>query len=420
MKILWIVNTLFPAPSLELGVPIPVVGGWMYGLAEQLSLETGIEIAIATTSSVFEFTHLKVNGIKYYILPCKDNNKYDSKLEDFWAKLCLDFKPDIVHIHGTEFSHGLTCMRINPNLKYVVSIQGLVSVIERYYSLGMSFMDIFQNITFRDILRLDTIWQQKLKIKKRGINEKEYLKKTKHIIGRTSWDEAHVTIINPDVNYHFCNESLRNGFYEANKWSFEKCKKQTIFLSQASYPIKGLHQVIKAVSLLKFEYPEIKVKIGGAKITTSKLLKDRLMLSGYGKYIKRLIRDKGLENNIEFLGCLSEQKMIREYKNANVFICPSSIENSPNSIGEAQILGVPTIAAYVGGVPDMIENRITGLIYRFEEIEVLAENIRCVFNDSFLALQLSKNGIKTASLRHDRKINLESTLLIYNSINESN
>jgi glycosyltransferase involved in cell wall biosynthesis len=39
------------------------------------------------------------------------------------------------------------------------------------------------------------------------------------------------------------------------------------------------------------------------------------------------------------------KKMITEYRNAHIFICPSSIENSPNSLGEAQLIGVPVIAA---------------------------------------------------------------------------
>ena len=54
---------------------------------------------------------------------------------------------------------------------------------------------------------------------------------------------------------------------------------------------------------------------------------------------------------------------------------PSSIENSPNSLGEAQLLGVPCIASDVGGVTDMIPNKECGIIYRFEEVELLAKHI---------------------------------------------
>jgi len=108
--------------------------------------------------------------------------------------------------------------------------------------------------------------------------------------------------------------------------------------------------------------------------------------------------------------------MIEEYQNAHVFVCPSSIENSPNSLGEAQLIGTPSIAAYVGGVPDMVIHGQTGLLYRFEEVEMLAEHIRNVFTDGQLAQQLSTGAIEAAGKRHDRKLNLEQTTQIYKKI----
>jgi glycosyltransferase involved in cell wall biosynthesis len=108
--------------------------------------------------------------------------------------------------------------------------------------------------------------------------------------------------------------------------------------------------------------------------------------------------------------------MINEYQKANLFICSSSIENSPNSVGEAQLLGTPVIASYVGGVPDMVIHNETGLLYRFEEVEMLSENIRTIFNNRSFLLNLSKNGITIANLRHNRQVNLNKTVDIYSKI----
>lgn len=416
MKILWIVNTIFPAPSKELGLPQPVVGGWMYGLAEQLNKTPGVELAVATAAPFTEVKQIAKNGIKYYILPSKDITKYDSKLEGYWDEICKEIQPDVTHIHGTEFAHGLACMRKLTHLNYLVSIQGLISVIAKYYYAGMTFSDILKNITFRDLMCMDTIWQQKQKFEVRGQFEKEYISKTKHIIGRTNWDYAHTKFINSRANYHFCNESLREGFYTADKWSLDHCEKYTIFLSQAGYPIKGLHQVIRAVSLLKNEFPNIKVRIGGGNIVKNDTFKDKIRLSGYGKFIKRLLKKHKLEQNFEFLGSLDENQMISEYHKAHVFICPSSIENSPNSLGEAQLLGVPVIASYVGGVPDMVSDGNTGLLYQFEEIEMLVISIRRIFKGTSSILHLSENEIEEANIRHNKKINIESLLNIYSRI----
>lgn len=413
MRILWIVNTLFPAPSEEMGLPVPVVGGWMYSLLKQLSKDPQIELSVATTTALFDFMNFNIDGIKYFILPCKDNTKYDHMLEDFWGNICVDFKPDIIHIHGTEFAHGLACMRKLPTMNYIVSIQGLVGIIARYYFAGIGYSDIFRNITFRDFIRMDTLWHQKKKFEARGEFEEEYIRRTHNIIGRTQWDMVHTQSINPEITYHFCNESLRNGFYKADKWSSDICDKNTIFLSQAGYPIKGLHQVIKAVSIIKNEYPDIRVRIGGTNLTDSHTFRNRLRISGYAKFIKRLIKKNDLEDCIVFLGSLSEDKIIREYQKANVFLCPSSIENSPNSLGEAQFLGTPVIAAFVGGVPDMVIHNETGLLYRFEEVEMLSENIRKIFNNNDIASTISKAGIEIAKTRHNKNRNLRELLKIY-------
>ena len=349
MKILWITNTIFPEPSKMLGIPAPIMGGWMYALANQITTTVGIELAVATTYVGNELKTFDIDGVLYYLLPCSTPWNYSKTLEVLWEKLCADFKPDVIHINGTEYAHGLACMRACPSLNYIVSIQGLVSVIVRYYYAGISLSELFKSITFRDIVRFDTLFQARNKFVKRGVFEQEYIQRTKHVTGRTSWDYAHTKAINPSLSYYFCNRILRESFYISPKWNITKKTDFTIFLSQAGYPIKGLHQVIKAIAVLKNDFPQIKVRVAGQSITQTTTLMDKIKLSGYGAYIKKLIQQLKLHDQIQFTGSLTEAQMIAEYLNAHLFICPSSIENSPNSLGEAQLLGVPVIASYVGG-----------------------------------------------------------------------
>ncbi len=387
----------------------------MYGLAGQLALRSEITLAVASVYKGKKLKCLNINGIIYYLLPKNISTKFQA-YKNNWKMICNEFMPDIVHIHGTEYHYGLSCMLVCQNLHYVVSIQGLVGVYARYYYAGLTIIDIFKNITLRDVLRHDTIFHGKKNFIKRGIFEKKYITLSKHIIGRTNWDYSHSKAINPFINYHHCNETLRNSFYKSPKWDCRKKTDYTIFLSQASFPIKGLHQVIEAVAILVKSFPQIKLRVAGHNIINKTTLLSRLKINGYGSYLDSLIKKYKLEQNIYFVGLLTEEQIIKEYLNAHLFICPSSIENSPNSVGEAQILGVPTIASYVGGTPDLITSEETGLLYRFEEIEMLAENIRKVFCDTSLSQHLSKEGIKIAEHRHSQILNCEKTLNIYNSI----
>lgn len=388
----------------------------MYNLSEQVAVSGDIKLAVATVYSGRQLKKIEVDGTLYYLLPCKSLIKYQMSLEPVWKEVCNEFRPDVVHIHGTEFAHGLACMRACPELKYVVSIQGLVSVIANYYYYGMSFLDILKNISFRDIIKMDSIFQAKRKFVNRGILEEEYIGLTGTITGQTDWDFAHTRYINGDANYVQYNRILRRSFYSADKWSILDKRSHSIFLSQARYPIKGLHQVLKAMKLLKDDFPDITVRVAGRDITQNKTIKDKIRLSGYGKYIRGLIKKFQLQEHIEFVGSLGQEDMIKEYLSSNVFICPSSIENESNSVAEAQILGVPCIASYVGGIPDMVSHGETGLFYRFEEIEMLAECIRSIFEDDQLALKLSNNGITVAEKRHNPKANLERTLEVYRII----
>lgn len=417
MNILWITNILFPEAERILtgDGELKSSGGWMVGAANALSQSTDVSLSIATVSPlVRELTILEGNKLSYYVLPYgKGNLKKNTDYIPYWRQIHSKLKPDIVHIHGTEFSHGYAYIQACGIDNVVVSIQGMKSAIHYYYHYGMSDMDIFRSITLKDIIR-GTIWQQKNSFKKSGEIEKLVLRTVKHVIGRTTWDRSRVWAINPKIKYHFCNETLRTEFYDGSLWEYENCTKHSIFLSQASYPLKGLHQVLKAMPLILRDYPATTIRIAGNDITNRETFMNRLKYSGYGRYINRLVSKYKLQDKVTFLGCLNAEQIKEEYQKANVFICPSSIENSPNSLGEAQILGVPCIASYVGGVPDMMKGDEDNL-YRFEEYEMLAEKVCYIFSRNTFDRKMRNSALE----RHNPTTNCNKLLEIYKLILES-
>ena len=414
MKILWITNTLFPAVCKELNIPTPAVGGWMFSAAKALQqASTDIELAVATQYAGKTLIKRSIDQITYYLLPKSGTNyQYPTTLEFYWKQINDEFKPTIVHIHGTEYPHGLAYINACGNRLVVASIQGLVSVYSEFYRGGIPEKELQKNVTIRDLIRHDTVFIQNRRFYQRGLLEVELLQKINHVIGRTSWDKAHTWAINPKATYHFCNETLRDSFYH-HTWKDESCEKNSIFLSQAHYPIKGLHQLINALPLILRHFPETKVYVAGNNFFSGKKL---WRMNGYGKYIRTLIDRNKLSDRIIFTGILSEQEMCERYMKSHVFVCPSSIENSPNSVGEAQLLGVPCIASYTGGTPDMVKHMENGLLYRFEETSMLAESVCQIFNNNELARQLSKAGKSVAEKRHNPVVNTQTLLKIYHSI----
>lgn len=420
MKIIWLINVALPEASFLLNERPSPFGGWLINASSKLARKKDIDLSIIFPNKGTKgLKKLKGNNVTYYPFdPISEKNQEKIENNTFFEKILDIENPNIVHIFGTEFAHTLSMINIckRKRIETVISIQGLVSIYAKHYYANLPF-NVVYGVTFRDMVRKDNVYFGKKRFEKRGKNEVRALKLTNHIIGRTTWDRACSLQINETGNYHFCNEILREGFYK-HVWDINKCEPNSIFLSQSSYPIKGLHYVLEALPIVLKRFPETKLYISGIDITKNNTLKRKLSMSYYGKYISKLINNNNLYNNVIFTGPLAEEEMIKLYLNSNVFVCPSSIENSPNSLGEAMILGVPSIASDVGGVSDMLVHGEEGFIYQTDAPYMLAHYICEIFDKKDLAVKFSKNARSHALITHSEKINTDRLLEIYQNINE--
>ncbi len=412
MNILWIVNIIIPELAEKISYTKTNRGGWLTGAINRIRKENEINIAIATVYDGNQLKLYKIDNVQYYLIPGK-KNIYDKKIEKYWMKINDEFKPDIVHIHGTEYPIGLSYIKIFGCENVIISIQGIVTIIERYIHGNISLYNILKSINIFNLK--SNLFKIKKDFHLRSKIELEYLQYVKNIIGRTSWDRAVCWTINPRIKYFFCNETLRDSFYD-KMWKYNKCNPHTIFLTSISSPIKGADMVFKALTIVLKHYPDTIIKIAGKDIIDIKELKNKIQISNYSNYVRNLIIKEKLQNNIIFLGDLTEERMAEEYLKANIYICPSSIENSSNSLGEAQLIGTPVIASYVGGTPDMIRHGISGYLYRYEDIEMLAYYICEIFYKKEDIEYMSINERIIAQERHDRDINYKTLINIYKRI----
>jgi glycosyltransferase involved in cell wall biosynthesis len=418
MNILWLTNVPLPEASQLMNEASTPFGGWLVNASTRLSEEEVISLAIAFPKTGLSDV-LTLMGIKktYYAFPpIGENEPNTSEGSKFLTRILEQAKPDIVHIFGTEYAHTLAmvnaCNKLN--IAAVISIQGLTSVIAGHYLSGLP-VNVQNRFTLRDLIKQDNLKQQQSKFVKRGALEIEALQKVKHVIGRTTWDRACTYQINPDAEYHFCNETLRDEFYN-HRWDINHCEKHSIFVSQGSYPIKGLHFMLEAMPLIVKRFPDAKLYIGGTNITQSDTLKDRLKRSSYGKYIEELIGRYNLGQSVVFTGILDEQQMCKQFLQSNVFVSPSIIENESNSLSEAKIMGVPSIASFVGGVTDRIKHYEDGFFYQFDAPYMLAYYVCEIFGNDDLALQFSEKAREHAMRTHDPEINNNTLINIYNRI----
>ncbi len=416
MNILWLCNIPLPKIAAALSWPVPVIGGWVAGMAEGV-LRTGkYKLTVCFPQGGLSKPQKgEVDGIDYYAFPATGPHGYDSRMELWFKEIIADVKPGMVHIFGTEFPHSLAITKVfaRPE-RTVINLQGMSSIIARHYMGGVP-EKIQRKSTLRDFIRRQNLRQSQQMFSRRGEYEKQALRNAGHFIGRTTWDRACSNQINSDAAYHFCNETLRNEFY-LHRWNIDKCKRYSILISQCGVPLKGLHYMLEAMPEILKRYPQAHLYVTGNNPAGGKSLKSRFKTSYYGKYLTRLIKKYDLQGAITFTGLLDEKVMCRQFLASHVFVSPSTIENESNSLSEAKILGVPSVASYVGGVTDRIKNGVDGFIYQHDAPYMAAYYICRIFADDKLALKLSENAVKAASAVNDRKVNATRIAEIYNDI----
>lgn len=411
MKILWITNTPLGVLGKHINGKEPN-GLWMSALLNDFIQEEEHQVIVATSIATSKTLRFEEDGIVYYGLPDQVPLLYDENRKEnsqAWKEMIDKEQPDLIQIWGTEFTHGLCALRVAGNIPSVIYMQGYLQSIARHYLAGMTHKELKTSVTFRDIIKNDSIIQQQKKYIASVKKEKEMLALSGAIICENDWCEDSIKAVLPDIKVYRCPLSVNHVFSE-KKWDVNRAEPHSIICTASGYPLKGLHMMLKATALLKKEYPDVKLYVPGPKMISDGSIQWMLRKRGYTKYIEQLIKKLGIEDNIIWLGMLSQEKLAEQYARTRVFVLSSSIENHASSLKEAMMVGTPSIATFVGGVPEYMRHGENGFLYRFEEYEIMAGYVKTLFDSDSIAIKVSRNG------RTDMR-RLHTTNSIYETVN---
>ena len=416
MRILWLCNSIMPCAAEVLGVGTSKPESWITGVYEQIKDDENYELIYLFPCKDKQYNQ-KIGNATFISYTQKKPLKFEKKQITEFRKILSEQSPDVIHIFGTEYAHTYAMTKAAESLgmlgRVVINIQGLVSLFNKHYYAFLPEKCIHR-CTLRDFVRHNNIYNQRKNFEKLGVYEEKSIELAGNVIGRTDWDFACAKRINPEVNYYALNETLRKPFYE-NRWDIEKIERHSIFVTQCHYPLKGMHLMLEAMVDILKQYPDAHLyTTGNSPLNLS--FRKKLHQTYYRRYLGRLIKKYNLEKHITFLGFLNENQMCERYLKTNVFVSPSSIENSPNSVGEAMRLGVPTVTSDVGGVKTMLAHEKEGYIYQADAPYMLARCVMNIFENDSLALKFSENAIKKAAVTHSPKDNLKRQLEIYDII----
>ena len=167
---------------------------------------------------------------------------------------------------------------------------------------------------------------------------------------------------------------------------------------------KNLMGLVDALATLRSEVPGLSLRIVGAE-------QDR----DYVEQIRSRVREVDMEDMVTWLGALSHDALLGELATARVLALPSLQETAPICIAEAHAMGVPVVASDVGGVSEMVEHGVNGMLVNPSELESLVTGLRGYLKDASLAYSHGIEGQKFAKRYHPRQVAAE-TLQVYRGV----
>lgn len=404
MRVLWMAIT----PSLY---DETKEGGWIASLERIMRKYCpGIQLGIT-----FEYNDNKFkverDNVTYY--PIKISRAFRDVLKmkfngnDNWylkkpllLKIIEDFKPNVIHCFGSEWNWGLISQSIN--IPVVIHMQGFVTI----YDLSAKFVQKRQ-ISFINNMLHPRRYLQRLIVKsyqkRREEIEREIMSTNHYFMGRTNWDNDIVKFFSPDSTYYYCPEAIRPEIYNCPKrWIYRSEKKMRIVTITSAGTLKGNGMVLLTARILKELGVDFEWRVAGnmARFTQFEKSND--------------IRHEDV--NIKLLGMISAQDIACELANADIYVHPSIIDNSPNSLCEAQLIGCPVVATYVGGIPQIVQDGKTGVLYPYNEPYTLAFTLIRLKDSREKMEYLSTNELTISKERHNPAELCKRLIKIYEDI----
>ena len=330
----------------------------------------------------------------------------EDKVIPLGRKVIEEYKPDIIHVFGNEWPFGLLAQYTD--IPLVIHIQG--SIIPYNNALyppkynGYTFVKAAGWNLRKDWHRFTGFNKDKSRLEM----ERRIWKIVHHFMGRTCWDKALVNMLTKHATYHHVEEALRPDFLQSKKlWEVPPANaKLRLLTTGCSSFWKGVDVMLKTAHVLKEAGVDFEWHVAGS----------------LGEELKQIVESKEklkyAENNILFLGFCTPERLIDEMCQSTMYVHTAYIENSPNSICEAQMIGMPIISTMVGGISTLVRNGVEGDLLPANDPWQLANAIVELAKDNDRMKSYSEHSRQHALERHNPENILRQLLTCYGELLE--
>lgn len=387
MKVVWICH--FSNAEVQKHLPLvklrPQFGPWITLLIEEFEKIKEIELYVISPFEWLKYdTKFKRNGVQYYFLrtgiPFIHRHWPAIFKFDYWTNffstrrkiknIVNEINPDIINLHGIENPYYSTAIFDLKKYPLLITVQGLFSFSKH---IEKSYMN-----------------QVRLKTEQRIIHNFD------NFGIRVKFLSDYIKSKNPKANFFW----FKYPFLRKNDL-IEKSQIKTfdiVFFAKLSKD-KGIEDLIRAIQIVKQQNDLINVKVIGAAN------------EDYLNYLKMLVSELGLGNNIEFLGFIEKRDDLHNYvSKAKICVLPTYNDILPGTIIESLFLKVPVIAYAANGVVDFnSEDEIIRLV-ELGNINELANQINILLADEHARERMSNKAMQYAIRNFNNEI--ETTKII--------
>lgn len=346
------------------------------------------------------------DGVTYYPIHLKHTawpKDHYNRIRPNYIKAIEDFKPDIIQCFGTERWHyGLLANEIN--IPFVIHIMGFMNIYDVMDEKVIHPMDYWKYLSYNP-LKVYLIRKHEKRLKKENQElERKVMACNRYFMGRTDWDRNIVKYYSPGSKYFHCEEAIRSEIYSSKKsWAFHEKRKLRLLTVGNAGSLKGNEIMLQTAWLLKNQFNiDFEWRYTSSAYTIS--------------FFEKLNDIKCKDVNIKLIGRLNASQIAEELANADFYIHPSIIDNSPNTVCEAQLIGTPVIAANVGGISQLVEDGKTGWLYPYSEPHTLAFKIMNLIGKQCLLEKVSLEEQTISQERHNPQELAIRIIDIYNYI----
>lgn len=409
MNVLWFEVSV---PGKYMSEKSPV-NGWQDALEHIVRTCKDIKLTIA-----FEGTEgmmpKEVEGVKY--IPLVPHYDYwDRKYRNFsnrWNKAnkivplavnCVkEVNPDIIHIFGSEWEFGQVAKYTDTPV--VLHMQGCIAPYnDALYPPGYSVSDRILQAGLH-LKKQWYIWRDRKFNDTWEDMERSNFQAVSNYMGRTEWDRQLVELFHPGARYFHVEEALRPSFIDnAEDWKPKDGNhKIRLMTTGCSSHWKGMDTLLKTAHVLKESGVDFEWLVAGSMAKKEE--------------IERKEKLRFEDNNVKILGFTGPDELRKLLLSSDIYVHTAYIENSPNSICEAQYLGLPIISTNVGGIPSLVIDGEEGKLVPANSCYNMAYEIMSLAKDKDRQLEYSTNTKEHAWKRHNPANVLTELLDCYNTI----